>query len=207
MSDPVLFVAPGAGVEPALRGAALARSLGRRGVGVRLLTSYPRAADLERLLGVNLVWIPAPAWEKAAPRYLAMSKPQVLVVDALPWGRSGELSPLPEPPPRVVYLASRVPFERYRQRLGQPLDRDDPALACPILAEPLDPEHHAALEGVAACRALAQPPRLDLERLPEGTRSALEAMLGAGSAWTSESQGGTEQLADWVQACLEDPGP
>lgn len=200
--DPVLVVTTGRSLDSVLRAASLAMELDRLGLGARVLTAHPRAAEIEALTGRNLVWLPDHAWPQAAPRYLAMASPKVAVIDGFPFGRTGELLAIPPfrgDPPRLVHLAVRIPFGEYLGAIGAQWERDGARFARVVQAGPLEADHQAALAG-SPVTVLADPIRLPRDRL--SAEADLATLVGPGSPWLSEAPSGGPMAASAVAALV-----
>ncbi len=200
--DPVLVVTTGRSLDSVLRAVSLALELDRSGVGARILTVHPRAQEIERLTGRNLIWFPEAAWNRAAPRYLAMATPRLVVIDGFPFGRSGEFLTLPASrgePPTLVHLAVKIPFEEYLGAIGARWDRDGTRFERVIRVGPLDPGHESALTASRVV-AVADAFRLPPDRVPDSP--ALRELLGPGSPWAVAGPSGTPVAAAALEELL-----
>ena len=142
----VLYAAPGAGLGHLVRAAAISMALSDQGITTRILTHSLYARGLARLIGQDIIFIPANRWTTDAPRAAAEIRPDLLVLDTFPFGMRGEWSVPPYPQARMALVARRLKLDPYLTASNSTWTPNAPALERVLVAEPLNPDYQSRLE-------------------------------------------------------------
>ncbi len=131
----IAYFAPGGGLGHMNRAIALSLALRDAGADARIVTDSPFSPGLAALTRCPIVHLPRDHWAEAARGFVEEHQPAVIVTDTFPYGLRDEWR-LALPAAKLVHVARRLlaPF---------PLQAADFSLI--LQAEPLAPEHRAAL--------------------------------------------------------------
>lgn len=127
--------APGGGLGHLNRTLAICLELRAQGADAQIVTDSPFAPGLAALARCPIVHLDRANWAAAARAYVDEFRPRAIVTDTFPYGLRDEWRAAPPPAP-LIHIA---------RRLLTPFPMDPARFACIIQAEPLAPEHAAAL--------------------------------------------------------------
>lgn len=140
-TQPVVFLAPGAGLGHIVRCAALSLELKNENISSIILSTSRWSDGFAAITGLTVLRIEAALWKHGLIQYLKWLDPAVIVQDTFPFGFKGEdLTSVAYEIP-FIYLARRLKLDVYLSRIGKRWDQHSPLIATCIVIEPLTDDH------------------------------------------------------------------